>query len=127
MRINSFLIKLKLNKYGEINLFKIFLCLDFMKTKNFYWLEKIIKILGNNDPIIRPEIMRQVAYNTKKGAPFFVNKNKIPSGIRSNLFYQYSCGISFNRVYLGETSRQIRTRVKQNERQNSVSEMPLPL
>ena len=36
MRINSFLIKLKLNKYGEINLFKIFLCLHFMKKIQHY-------------------------------------------------------------------------------------------
>ena len=36
MRINSFLIKFKLNKYGEINLFKIFLCLHFMKKIQDY-------------------------------------------------------------------------------------------
>ena len=36
MPINSFLIKLKLNDYGEINLFKIFLCLHFMKKIQDY-------------------------------------------------------------------------------------------
>ena len=71
-------------------------------------------MMSNINSIIRPEKKVKVAYNTKNSASCFVNKDKTPTALRSNLEYELSSGNECDRVYIGETSRHMATRVKEH-------------
>ena len=78
-------------------------------------LEKTTKqMMSNINSVIGPEVQVKLAYKTKKSQSFFTNKDKIPSGLRANVVYKFSCGHGCDRVYIGETSRHLATRTREH-------------
>ena len=96
--------------HNEENIKYLYFCIPYLEK-----LDKITKrMMGNINSIIGPNVKGRVAYNTKKSQSFFSNKDKIPTALRSNLVYQFSCGNDCDRIYIGETSRHLATRVKEH-------------
>ena len=55
----------------------------------------------------------RIAYQTRKTANFFPNKDKMPDSLRSNVVYQFNCG-HCGGCYTGETVRHFYTRTNEH-------------
>ena len=98
------------NNENDANKKTIYFCLPFVKK--FEIVNK--RMMSNINSMIGPDIHARMAYSTHKSQSFFSNKDKISTGLRSNLVYKYSCEHDCDRIYVGETCRHLATRIKEH-------------
>jgi len=55
----------------------------------------------------------KISYKTRKTADFFMNKDRVPNQLRSNIIYKYKCE-ECNSSYIGETTRHFITRIREH-------------
>ena len=77
---------------------------------NKYFENGLAEIIKEFFPHIN---VRLIFRNGKSISSMFPFKDRIPSSIRSNVVYKYSCGICHS-TYIGETSRHYTTRVAEH-------------
>ena len=89
-----------------------------------YWKLSFLKCMENSNlkvikrinTLIGPNSKASIAYQTRKTASFFKNKDKIPMAAQSNLMYQILCYHCPGHCYVGETERHFATRADEHIR-----------
>ena len=71
-------------------------------------LNKVAKLI--EDTIGRENIKICTSYRTRKTQSFFSNKDKIPTCVRSNIVYSYTCDQCLGHQYIGQSVRHFYTR-----------------
>ena len=64
--------------------------------------------------LLNPDTKIRIAYQTFKSAMFFLNKDRLPDSLSSNITYKYTCDQCSGQCYIGETVRHLWTRANEH-------------
>ena len=124
--LNKFLCQ-KLNQAGPVedteNSNRFFFILPYFGHKSVLFSIALQNLISENFPNIKP---RPILINSFKLSVFFNFKDAIPKEIRSSVVYKYSCAqTNCASVYVGSTTRALRTRVCEHRGISSRTGHPL--
>ena len=63
--------------------------------------------------LLHPTHTAIIAHTTKKTSSYFMNKDKIPVDLQSNVVYKFTCD-QCDHIYIGETTRHFTSRQKEH-------------
>lgn len=92
------------------NITTIWFKIPYLGKEGENLVTKCIKKLKRS---FKTDVKFKISYGTKKLAMFCSNKDKIPTGLKSNCIYQFECPGCSER-YIGKTDRNFDTRVSEH-------------